>query len=169
MSNNKSKTMGSTVLSNCCGFSLKHGTIIIGVIQSIFAFMSLILTAAYAEHPHELIQMSDPSVVPKLEVLRVILIIIAVASALQCIFSICLIFGAELNKPSLLTPYLVINPLALFVYIVTTLIAIIHHTGENNAPFIIGHIAISCIVSLIVVYNFLTIYSFRQHLKRLNF
>lgn len=51
-------------ISNCCGFSLKHGTIIIGVVQSILAFMFLILAAAYAEHPHELLDMSDPSIVP---------------------------------------------------------------------------------------------------------
>lgn len=53
-------------MTNCCGFSLKHGTIIIGVVQSIVAFMFLVLSAAYAENPHELIDMSDPSIVPNL-------------------------------------------------------------------------------------------------------
>lgn len=51
-------------MTNCCGFSLKHGTIIIGVVQSIVAFMFLVLSAAYAENPHELVDMSDPSIVP---------------------------------------------------------------------------------------------------------
>lgn len=59
--------MGAPELANCCGFSLKHGTIIIGVVQSIFAFMCLILSAAYAQHPEELIEMNDPSVLPKLD------------------------------------------------------------------------------------------------------
>lgn len=49
-----------------CGLSLKQGTVIIGVVQSIAAFMFLALSAAYAENPHELIDMSDPSLVPNL-------------------------------------------------------------------------------------------------------
>lgn len=53
-------------MTNCCGFSLKHGTIIIGVVQSIVAFMFLVLAAAYADNPHELIDISDPSIVPDL-------------------------------------------------------------------------------------------------------
>lgn len=59
--------MAAPEISNCCGFQLKHGTVIIGVLQSIFAFMSLILSAAYAVHPHELIELNDESVIPKLE------------------------------------------------------------------------------------------------------
>lgn len=51
-------------LTNWCGLNLKHGTIVIGVIQSILAFMAMILAAAYAEHPHELISMADKSIVP---------------------------------------------------------------------------------------------------------
>lgn len=48
----------------CCGCNLKHGTIAIGVVQSVLAFTFMLLTAAYAEHPHELLDMSDPSIVP---------------------------------------------------------------------------------------------------------
>lgn len=51
---------------NCCGFNLKHGTVIIGVFQSILAFMCLVLSAAYADNPHEIIDMSDPSIIPNL-------------------------------------------------------------------------------------------------------
>ncbi|ENN79081.1 hypothetical protein YQE_04463, partial [Dendroctonus ponderosae] len=86
--------MGAPELTNCCGVSLKYGTIIIGVVQSIFAFMCMILSAAYVKHPHELVQLNDASVLPQLEILRTMLIIISVASALQCIFSIMLVFGA---------------------------------------------------------------------------
>lgn len=50
--------------SFCCGLSLRHGTIIIGVTSSVLSFIILILSAAYAEHPHELLDMSDPSIQP---------------------------------------------------------------------------------------------------------
>lgn len=60
-----SEAMKTEVTTFCCGLSLKTGTIIIGTVQSIFAFIFLILSAAYAEHPHELIDMSDASVVPE--------------------------------------------------------------------------------------------------------
>lgn len=48
----------------CCNISLKNGTILIGILQSIFAFMFMILSGAYANNPHELVDMSDPSIVP---------------------------------------------------------------------------------------------------------
>lgn len=63
----KSFKMGVPKLSNCCGVSLKSGTIIIGVVQSIFAFMCMVLSAAYVQHPHELVQLNDASVLPSLE------------------------------------------------------------------------------------------------------
>lgn len=50
----------------CCGLSLKRGTVVIGVIQSILSFTFMILCAAYAENPHELVDMSDASIVPDL-------------------------------------------------------------------------------------------------------
>lgn len=59
--------MKTEVTTFCCGLSLKTGTIIIGTVQSIFAFIFLILSAAYAEHPHELIDMSDESIVPQVQ------------------------------------------------------------------------------------------------------
>ncbi|CAG9762362.1 unnamed protein product [Ceutorhynchus assimilis] len=161
--------MGVPELSNCCGVSLKHGTIIIGVLNSIGAFTCMMMSAAYAVHPHELIEMNDDSVVPKLEILKGILITIAVASALQCIFSILLIFGAASNHPSLLTPWLVLNPVGLFVYVVGTLIAIIHHTGNNSTPYVVGHVFFSVWATVMVGFQLLVIYSFRTHLKRLNF
>ena len=156
-------------MTNCCGFSLKYGTIIIGVVQSIFAFMCMILSAAYVQHPQELVQLNDASVLPQLETLKTLLIITSVASAMQCLFSILLIFGAAANHPVLLTPYLILNPICLFVYIVGTLVAVIHHTGENHAPFIIGHLITSFLVTVIVSYKILVVYSYRQYLKRLNF
>ncbi|XP_023021760.2 uncharacterized protein [Leptinotarsa decemlineata] len=156
-------------MTNCCGFSLKHGTIIIGVVQSIIAFMFLVLSAAYAENPHELVDMSDPSIVPDLTILKVILIIISVGSALQCLFSIFLIFGAETNRPGLLTPWLILNPIALGVYILATLTAIIHHTSLNMTPFIIGHMLLGIIIVLIVAYKIMCVWNFYKHLKSLNF
>ncbi|KAH1022248.1 uncharacterized protein LOC109535305 [Dendroctonus ponderosae] len=161
--------MGAPELTNCCGVSLKYGTIIIGVVQSIFAFMCMILSAAYVKHPHELVQLNDASVLPQLEILRTMLIIISVASALQCIFSIMLVFGAAASHPVLLTPYLILNPVCLFIYIVGTLVAVVHHTGENNTPYIIGHLFISFVVTVIVSYKILIVHSYRQYLKRLNF
>ncbi|KAH0814336.1 hypothetical protein GEV33_008453 [Tenebrio molitor] len=156
-------------ITNCCGFSLKHGTIIIGIVQSVLAFMCLILTAAYAEHPHELLDMSDPSLHPDLTTLRCLLIIIAVASAVQCALSILLIFGAETNRPMLLVPWLIFNPVAIVVYIISILIAIIHHSGDNSTFFIIGHLVMGTIVSLIAFYNIIAVHSFYKHLKSLNF
>lgn len=50
----------------CCNLNLKYGTILIGIFQSICAFMFLILSAAYAENPHELVDMNDPSILPNL-------------------------------------------------------------------------------------------------------
>ncbi|XP_066145761.1 uncharacterized protein [Euwallacea fornicatus] len=161
--------MGAPEISNCCGFTLKHGTIIIGALQSVFAFMCLILSAAYAVHPHELIEMSDPSVVPKLEILKAMLIMFSVASVLQCVFSVMIVFGAVGNRPALFMPWLIFNPICLFVYEVGTLVAVIHHTSENNAPFIVGHIVASILFSMLVSYLTLTVYSYRQYLKRLNF
>ncbi|KAJ3659181.1 hypothetical protein Zmor_010884 [Zophobas morio] len=156
-------------ITNCCGFSLKHGTIIIGIVQSVLAFMCLILTAAYAEHPHELLDLSDSSIVPDLTVLRCLLIIISVASAVQCVLSILLIFGAETNRPVLLMPWLIFNPIAILVYIISILVAIIHHTGENSTYFIIGHLTVGTIVCLIAFYNVIAVHSFYKHLKSLNF
>ncbi|EFA01686.1 uncharacterized protein LOC664274 [Tribolium castaneum] len=156
-------------ISNCCGFSLKHGTIIIGVVQSIISFMFLVLSAAYAEHPHELLEMSDPGIVPEISVLRCLLIIIAVASAVQCILSISIIFAAETNRPVLLVPWLIFNPVAVVVYIISILVAIIHHSGDNATFFIIGHLIIGAIVSLIALYNIIAVHSFYKHLKSLNF
>lgn len=57
--------MVAEITSFCCGFSLKSGTIIIGVVQSILTFIMMVLSAAYADNPHELIAMSDPSIVPE--------------------------------------------------------------------------------------------------------
>ncbi|CAH1103871.1 unnamed protein product [Psylliodes chrysocephalus] len=156
-------------MTNCCGFSLKHGTIIIGVVQSIVAFMFLVLAAAYADNPHELIDISDPSIVPDLTVLKTVLIIIAVGSALQCLFSILLIFAAETNRPRLLMPWLLLNPAALFVYIVTTLIAIVYHTGTNNTIFIVGHLLFGFLVTLIVCFKILCVWNFYKHQRSLNF
>ncbi|CAH1963589.1 unnamed protein product [Acanthoscelides obtectus] len=127
--------------------NLKHRTIIIGVMQSIGAFMFLVLSAAYAENPHELITMSDPSIVPDIKVLRIILITIATGSAFQCVFSILLIFAAETNRPVLVIPWLILNPAAVLVYVLGTLIAIIHYSGDNVVPFIIGHILFALIVT----------------------
>lgn len=59
--------MKTEVTTFCCGLSLKTGTIVIGTVQSVFAFIFLILSAAYAEHPHELIDISDPSIVPEVQ------------------------------------------------------------------------------------------------------
>ncbi|XP_018561417.1 uncharacterized protein LOC108903656 [Anoplophora glabripennis] len=156
-------------VSNCCGFSLKNGTIIIGVLQSVVAFMFLVLSSAYAENPHELLDMSDPSIVPDLTVLRSILIVIAIGSALQCLFSIMIIFGAVTNHPTLLLPWLILNPIALIVYLIGTFIAIIHHTGLNNTPFIVGHLVVGLAVTLIVCYKVLVVHNFFRHLKSLNF
>ncbi|KAG5888612.1 hypothetical protein JTB14_037824 [Gonioctena quinquepunctata] len=131
--------------------------------------MFMVLAAAYADNPHELVDMSDPSIVPDLNLLRVILIIISVASALQCLFSILLIFGAETNRPALLKPWLVLNPIVLLTYIVSTLMAILHHTSENMMLFIVGHMLFGMIVTLIVCYQILCVWNFHKHLKSLNF
>ncbi|XP_056631233.1 uncharacterized protein LOC130441532 [Diorhabda sublineata] len=152
---------------NCCGFSLKHGTIIIGVVQSIFSFMFLVLAAAYAEHPNELIDISDISVGPSLTALRIALSIIALVSALECVFSILLIFGAETNRPKLLLPWLISNPVVLLAYILLTLMAIIHHT--RSALFIIGHLTLGFFATFIASFKFLCVWSFYKHLKSLNF
>ncbi|CAH1159901.1 unnamed protein product [Phaedon cochleariae] len=156
-------------MTNCCGFSLKHGTIIIGVVQSIIAFMFLVLAAAYAENPHELIDMSDPSIVPDLSVLRGILIGVAVLNGLLCVFSILLIIGAETNRPALLRPWLVLNPVALILYIICNVVAIIHHNNMNNTPFIVGHFLLTIMATLVVCYKILCVWNFHKHLKSLNF
>lgn len=44
-------------------------------------------------------------------------------------------------------PWLLLNPAALFVYIVTTLIAIVYHTGTNNTIFIVGHLLFGFLVT----------------------
>ncbi|CAH1963588.1 unnamed protein product [Acanthoscelides obtectus] len=149
--------------------NLKHRTIIIGVMQSIGAFMFLVLSAAYAENPHELITMSDPSIVPDIKVLRIILITIATGSAFQCVFSILLIFAAETNRPVLVIPWLILNPAAVLVYVLGTLIAIIHYSGDNVVPFIIGHILFALIVTLIVGLKVHCVWKFYKHLRSLNF
>ncbi|KAJ8978808.1 hypothetical protein NQ317_014278 [Molorchus minor] len=140
-------------INNCCGFSLKTGTIIIGVLQSIVAFMFLVLCAAYAENPHELVDMSDPSIVPDLTVLKYILIVLAVGSALQCVFSLFLIFAAVTNHPNLLVPWLVLNPVALFMYMVVTLIAVVHHTEVHRTTFIVGHLLLALTFEHAIVLN----------------
>ncbi|CAH2004634.1 unnamed protein product [Acanthoscelides obtectus] len=149
--------------------NLKHRTIIIGVMQSIGAFMFLVLSAAYAENPHELITMSDPSIVPDVKVLRIILITIATGSAFQCVFSILLIFAAETNRPVLVIPWLILNPAAVLLYVLGTLIAIIHYSGDNVVPFIIGHILFALIVTLIVGLKVHCVWKFYKHLRSLNF
>lgn len=56
--------MVSEISTICCGCNLKHGTVAIGVVQAVLAFTFMLLTAAYAEHPHELLDLSDPGIVP---------------------------------------------------------------------------------------------------------
>ncbi|XP_065158183.1 uncharacterized protein [Atheta coriaria] len=155
--------------SFCCGLSLRHGTIIIGVTSSVLSFIILILSAAYAEHPHELLDMSDPSIQPDTQVLKIILITIAVGSALQCIFSIFLIFAAETNRPILLLPWIGFGPVCLAFYVLGTLIAIIHHSSDNNAIFITAHLMVTTICTAVASYKFLTVYSLYKHLRSLNF
>lgn len=152
-----------------CAISLKHGTIIIGVLQSIFAFMVLVLSSAYAENPSELVDMSDPSIVPDLQVLKTLLIIIAIGAAVHCFFSIFLIFGAETNRPVLLLPWLFYNPLVTAFYVITTLIAIIYHSEQNYTRFISAHIFLSVITLCIASYKVIVVRSFYKHLKSLNF
>ncbi|KAK4886689.1 hypothetical protein RN001_002960 [Aquatica leii] len=153
----------------CFGVTLKTGTIIIGVVQSIFSFMFMILCAAYAENPNELVDMSDKSIIPDIYTLRCLLILISTVSALQCIFSILLIFGAETNRPLLLLPWIILNPTAIVIYVITTIIGIIHHTGLNNRSFIVGHLIVGLAVCLIGGYNTLRVYNYYRHLKTLNF
>lgn len=52
------------VRSKSCGCSKKTNIIVIGVIQAMLSFTFMILTAAYADKPQELLDMSDPSIVP---------------------------------------------------------------------------------------------------------
>lgn len=153
----------------CCGISLKTGTIIIGVIQSILSFMFMILCAAYAENPHELVDMTDKSLLPDTLTLRCLLVIIAVASALQCIFSIFLIFGAETNRPLLFLPWLIFNPISIAAYVITTIIGMIQHSAINNTYFIVGHLLVGLGVCLIGGYNIVRVYRFYKHLRTLNF
>jgi cobalamin biosynthesis protein CobD/CbiB len=47
----------------------------------------------------------------------------------------------------LLVPWLIFNPVAIIVYIISILIAIIHHSGDNSTFFIIGHLVMGTIVS----------------------
>lgn len=54
-------------MDRCCCCSLKAGTITIGILESIISFMYLVLCAAYAESPQELVHMVDESVVPQLD------------------------------------------------------------------------------------------------------
>lgn len=50
------------------------------------------------------------------------------------------------NRPMFLMPWLVFNPLAIIIYIIGTLIALVHHGGLNNSAFVAGHliIGVSC-------------------------
>ncbi|KRT80919.1 hypothetical protein AMK59_6153 [Oryctes borbonicus] len=152
-----------------CGLSLKQGTVIIGVVQSIAAFMFLALSAAYAGNPHELIDMSDPSIVPSFTILKSVLIFMAVGSALQCIFSILLIFGAETNRPLLLVPWLLINPLTIATYVVCTILSVFHYAGGSYVTFVLGHVVIGTSFCLTLAYEVLVVYSFYKFLKSLNF
>lgn len=158
-----------SVTKFCFGLSLKQGTIIIGVSQSILSFMLLILSAAYAENPHELVEMSDKSIIPDLTILRGILIGIAVASAVQCVFSIMLIFGAETNRPLLLLPWLVLNPILITAYVLLTSAAIFSHNTLNNIPFVLTNLFMSSILVGVATYKFLSVYGFYKYLKGLNF
>lgn len=56
--------MVSQISTICCGCSMKTGVIVIGAVQSVLAFAFMVLTAAYADHPQELLDMSDPSIIP---------------------------------------------------------------------------------------------------------
>jgi len=153
----------------CCGLSLKHGTIITGVVQSILSFVILILSAAYAENPHELLDLSDPSIVPDTTVLKTILVIIASAGAIHCTFSILLIFGAETNRPVLLLPWLTFGPMCFMAYLLGTLIAIAHHSTVNVAIFITAHIIVAISLLLLGCYKFFTVLNYYKHLRSLNF
>lgn len=51
------------------------------------------------------------------------------------------------NQPGLFTPWLIFNPICLFVYIVGSLVAVIHHSGQNNGAYIVGHIFSSILVT----------------------
>ncbi|XP_022906327.1 uncharacterized protein [Onthophagus taurus] len=153
-----------------CGLSLKHGTIIIGVVQSIASFMFLALSAAYAENPHELVDMSDPSLIPAQKVvLRAILICIATGSALHCAFSILLIFGAETNRPYLLLPWLIINPITVLAYVICAFVAVIYYTGPSQIIFFITQVVITLLLAFTLGYKILVVQNFYKFLKSLNF
>ncbi|GLV35298.1 hypothetical protein CBL_01552 [Carabus blaptoides fortunei] len=113
--------------------------------------------------------MSDPSIVPDLHTLKALLIIISVASALQCIFSIFIIFGAETNRPILLLPWLIFNPIAITIYVIGTVVGLVHHSGISNTGFVIGHLLVGIAICLIGGYKIVAVHSYYKHLKSLNF
>ncbi|XP_018319929.1 uncharacterized protein LOC108733327 [Agrilus planipennis] len=152
-----------------CGLGLKKATILIGIFQSILSFISFVLCAAYAEHPHELLELADTSVIPEMHVLKTVLVILSIANALQCVFSIMIIFGALTNRPLLLLPWLILNPISLAVYILGTIAALVRHSNASHVAFFTGHLLIASIVSLIGGYNIFLVRNYYIYLKRLNF
>lgn len=153
----------------CCGCNLKHGTVAIGVVQALLAFTFMMLTAAYAEHPHELLDLSDPTIATSATTLKCLLIIISVASAVQCIFSIMLVFAAESNRPNLLVPWLVFNPIAIGIYVISTIVGLVHHNGISNTGYVISHLVVGLAICLIGGYKIVAVHSYYKHLKSLNF
>ncbi|CAH0560923.1 unnamed protein product [Brassicogethes aeneus] len=149
--------------------SLKHSTIIIGTFSSIISFIAMLLTATYSEHPHELIDMADPSLIPGHHALKVILIICASISGLQCLFSILIIFGAETNRPALLLPWLIYNPIFIAIYLIATIIGVVNHSDTDKAHFVFGHLVFSTIIAGLFAWKFSIVYRFFKHLRSLNF
>lgn len=45
--------------STGCRLSLKHATIIVGIISSILSFMSMCLSSSYVQHPTEIIEITN--------------------------------------------------------------------------------------------------------------
>lgn len=65
-------------------------------------------------------------------------------------------------------PWLILNPVAIVVYIIATLIAIIHHTGIDNTPFIVGHLLFALAITRKYVLHDncnSTMFKFRRFLK----
>jgi uncharacterized membrane protein len=144
----------------CCGCTLKTGTIIIGVLNIIGGAGNLILGITSATAASQYI--SDP------EIRNVVIgtgATLAVFGAILLLFSICLIIGAQNEKPALLVPWMVYTIIFLIVNTIIYIVQAVQLFRANDASNGAVNIVAATLFVLLQTYFLLVVYSLYREQK----
>lgn len=46
------------------------------------------------------------------------------------------------NRPGMLLPWLIFNPIAIAIYVIGTIVGLVHHNGISNTVFVVSHLTV---------------------------